>query len=380
MSDFGLFEDIATFDEGKRTASRQVTAAATKRVASQFGAFLDNATDVADRAARLSMVEDHIRQVVAEVVHEYSPDQDVEALQDAIVEHLQGDGVTDINAELEDAPTAVGEKALASTKEAAHPLDHLRNRRDLGGSSIPGQIDHSENHPAPQIACPKCGLESPSPQNPGDLPNCPGCGYVDTGSYLGAASRTADAVSDAGGAVKTEDLPTGNEDALGGPSPEIDKTTWKPNALNDSGNLKPVDTQMDGSPHPTEKQDVSDAADHDKDFLDQTDAVNETQSLPSAGDDGQSTERNIEQPSQAADQWTGTEGLADPVTSSVDPDQNPLRQILNDSMSDSHIEAAIAAFESKKDDDDCDDDDKKNSTPPWLTDKDEDEDEDSSDD
>lgn len=271
-SQFGLFEDISAFDEGTRVAHRKAVAVACKRVADSFGSFIRKANSNADRAARLALVDGDLKRIVAEVAEEYGTD--TERLEKAIQESLGGDGVTDIDGELAEAPSAVGSQPLASAK-------------------------------------------------------------------------TADADRDGGGAVKTEDLPTANDAGdLGGPSPEIDKTTWKPNALNDSGNLKPIDTEQDGSPVPTEQQDVTDTADHEKDFLDQSDAVTTQENLPSADDSGQSTERNIDQPHTDT---FNNDGQADPVggtVSSVDPDKNPLREILtSDFPNDHEVDQAINEFE-----------------------------------
>lgn len=315
----GLFEHIAAFDEGARIASRKATAVATKRVVDRYASFLANAQSPQDRLARLALVEDEVRQVVADAVAEYAPDSDVESLQEAILDHLKGDGVTDINAELEDAPSAVGSGTISSREAGGHASDctcgFCANKGKLPGGDSEDEAEEDE------------------------------------GEEKEASARTADADKDGGGAVKREDLPKADDTGLGGPSPEIDKTTWKPNALNDSGNLKPIDTDMDGSPVPTSQQDVTDTPDWEGDFLRDTDSVTEQQSLPSADDSGQSTTRNVTQPSDAADQWTGMDGQADPVSSevfaSVDPDKNPLREILQSGdPTDLQIEAAIEKYES----------------------------------
>jgi hypothetical protein len=276
-----LFEHLAANDEAAKVASRQAVAVAQKRLSNQIFPFLANAGDVENRKARLSLVEDDVRQILADVSEEYNVDP--EKLQAAMDEQLKGEGVTDLDAELENAPSAVGHTPLSATK-------------------------------------------------------------------------TAEADRDGGGAVKTETLPTGDDNALGGPSPKTDHTTWKPNALNDSGNIKPIDTEQSGSPVPSETQDVSDTPDYETDkFLDKADAVTEQQELPEADESGQSTERNIEQPH--TDQF-GNDGQADPVTSEVmssaqDPDRNPLREILeSDFLPESQVTAAIESFEARKDNED----------------------------
>lgn len=202
----------------------------------------------------------------------------------------EGQGITDINTELSEAPSAV-----------ADPVEPVAPEMSMAAGTVTSQKIRD-------------GAVTTEKLRDGTV----------------TVPKVADADRDGGGAVKTEKLPNKENDGPTGlgsePSPKTDHTTWKPNALNDSGNIKPVDTEMDGSPHPTEEQDVfNDDPDWEGDFLRDTDAVTEQQTLPSADDSGQSTERNIEQPHTDT---FGGEGQVDPVTSSADPDKNPIREIL----------------------------------------------------
>ncbi len=321
----GLFEDIALFDDGKRIAQRQAAAVAQKRVSDFVGAFLKKATSRADLEARLSLVEEDVHRIIAETVEEYGGD--AEKLEEAIDEHLRGDGVTDLNEELADAPSAVGSKTLASKDDDDDDDDDDEDDKD-------DKDDDSDSSDS----------DSDSDDSDSDDKSLP--------PWLkDKESKTADAPRDGGGAVKTETLPKADNSGLGGPSPKIDKKEWKPRALGDGdGNLKPIDTEQKGSPNPTEHQDVDDTADHSKDFLEQTDAVTEQQSLPSANADGYSTDRNIEQTS--TDTFNNN-GQADPVTSKVesgtDPDKNPLKSILESGfVTDHQVKSAIQAFEAEK--------------------------------
>lgn len=406
----GLFEHMANFDDTERTTRRQAAAVAQKRVSDRFDHFIARAgDDKVERQARLDLIADDIRQIVADVAEEYGAD--TEKLQEAIDEHLEGDGVTDVDGELEEAPSAVGSKAAAG-----HASDctcgFCQNKGNLPGSDKKDDDKSDDDSEADDKSEPKESDDDESDDKPDFLdskdsairealtakdfvlladavfkaPGDPHALAQHFADYLGttnpgfdrdrfiaaatgnpaserdrfqgeipvttepqmpmptAAVHEADADKDGGGAVKRESLPTGDETALGGPSPKIDKKEWKPNALNDKGNLKPIDTEQEGSPNPTEKQDVDDKADHGKDFLDQTDAVTETQSLPSADDSGQSTEKNLSQESQGGS-WHTTEGQADPVTSSVDPDANPLEEILKSEFAtDQQVESAIQAY------------------------------------
>jgi hypothetical protein len=104
-----------------------------------------------------------------------------------------------------------------------------------------------------------------------------------------------------GEALETEKLPKVpfGGDTLDGPSPKMDHKTWKPNATNPDGNLKPIDTEGKGSPHPTEHQDIAHSTDHTRDPFEQTrggDGVTKTEDLPSNKDDaGFNTKKNITQ-------------------------------------------------------------------------------------
>lgn len=211
----------------------------------------------------------------------------------------------------------VGEESVLGKPEyqnIGEPNPYSSSRKEAG------PLDQSE-YWGDLKPCPNCGEEAPVAGY-----NCPSCGEIipetdpDTEAWMHSMDRgdrafdssvkQAGPVEDAGGAVVHEDLKAGNEDALDGPSPEIDKGK--------SGDergwlLDDIDTEMEGSPHPTREQDVHDEADHTKkDFLDQTDAVTENQDLPSDTESaGFSSEKNIEQP--ATDTWSESNGTP-PVT------------------------------------------------------------------
>jgi len=96
---------------------------------------------------------------------------------------------------------------------------------------------------------------------------------------------------------KNEKLPTGDESALDGPSPKIDKKKWKPNATNPSGNLKPIETEDSNSPHPTRQMDIKEKPDYQNDDpFEHDNNVWEREELPTADDNaGFDGTRNIEQ-------------------------------------------------------------------------------------
>lgn len=140
----------------------------------------------------------------------------------------------------------------------------------------------------------------------GELENAPS---AVGGGELSMAASTKEAE-----ALKTVKLPKGGESALGGPSPKIDKG----NSGDQNGwSLDPIDTDMDGTPHPTREQDPTAKADFTKDnFLDQTRAVTETVELDSAPDmmNDAGFAPGGEEHGPHTDTWTGTDGMAKPVT------------------------------------------------------------------
>lgn len=387
-----LFDDITQFDEGFLANRREAAAVAHKRVQDRVGAYLKVAKTTTEYDARLNFVYEDVRQIVADVAEEFSVDHD--KLAEAIDESLKGEGVTDINEELEDAPSAVGHKAAGGHKDGC-TCGFCKNKGNLPGkvdqkeqedkdASEPhddddsGVVDKesathiSETPQSPRLStCRNCGrtidlrlgqyspADAPGGEGTPDDPIAPGdrddicaaCDYGDNHSHNlphGASTHLADSPRDGGGAIKTVDLPTGKGDAVGyGASPKIDKKEWKPNALNADGNLPPVDAEMNGSPVPTKTQDlVDEKPDYEGDFLRDTDAVTTQQDLPSADDTGHSTERNISQDGQSG---TWTEGQNDAVTpqvfASADPDVNPLKAILESGFApDNQVESAIREF------------------------------------
>lgn len=116
-----------------------------------------------------------------------------------------------------------------------------------------------------------------------------------------AGSKTAAKPETGDKTEENESLPTGNEDAHDGPSPKIDKTKWKPNATNPDGNLKPIDTEGENSPHPTRQMDIKQKPDYQQDTLENLkkydNNVWEREELPTATEDEAGFEgtRNIEQ-------------------------------------------------------------------------------------
>lgn len=288
----GIFEHDAAFDGSDKIASRKAAAVAHKRAKDQFGAFLAQADG--DFHQRFALIEDELAQVVDGVNEEYGGD----------------------------AETILA--SVTSVLAAGGFCDDCRSWKS-----------------GPKAGC-TCGDDSSESETDDDAESEPAEDSDDDAAEVKEARTATWVVSEfrpTAEALETEKLPTGDDTALGGPSPKIDKKEWKPNALNDDGNLSPIDTEGAGSPHPTEQQDVTDVADHEADFLAQTDAVTESQDVGK-----ETTTEAIH-----TDTWSGTEGQADPVTSAAhDPELNPLRTMIQQGIiPQTQVEAAISAYEAR---------------------------------
>lgn len=414
-----LFYDISQFDDGFAANRREAVAVAHKRVQDRFGAYLRLSKSTEEYTARFNLLSDDIRQVIADVAEEYSVDHD--KLIDAIEENLKGDGVTDLNVDLMDAPSAVG----TGPKEAAGHKDgcecgfcknkgniHKKDGDEDPEEKVEGIVDDEEKSDkdafepewSEKVKEGKVANEFPDAPSGGGFANPPGADagmggseiYVRTkgGNLIGpfnneqealqakdeeeadelgryadpnqnpgempegwdprmGGTRVADAPRDGGGATKTVKLPKGDGKAVGdGPSPKIDKKEWKPNALNADGNLPavPEGIEMDGSPVPTERQDLIDEErDYSRDFEDKIDAATTTQDLPSADETGASTERNISQDNQMGSWTEGPDSAVTPKVFASANEDNPLKAILDAGFaSDKQVQSAIDSFDSKE--------------------------------
>lgn len=130
-------------------------------------------------------------------------------------------------------------------------------------------------------------------------------------------------------ALETIDV-EGNE----GPVPEIDKREWTPENLEQR-----VDTEGDGSPHPTREKDVTEPADFsDDDRFTETEAVLEKQDVTKdtefSNNDGNT--KSFPKGNQV-----------NPVSSAVDVEKNPIREVLLEDdegfLPEAEVTAAISA-------------------------------------
>jgi hypothetical protein len=132
--------------------------------------------------------------------------------------------------------------------------------------------------------------------------------------------------------AKVADNGSGNT-GLGGPEPKMDKALWTPK------NVKKIEVPSDE--HPTKEKDPIQPikAVNDDPLEEIGEKTTERVDLPEAGinlDDSGFAGNNQEQ-APGTKTWTGTDGLADPVTTQAfakadDVDINPLRPLLNDGI------------------------------------------------
>lgn len=378
----GIFEHDLAFDESAKVASRKAAAVAHKRASDRFGTFLANSTGD-DFHQRFALIEDEVAEIAQDVADEYGADshQLLVSMTSVLAaggfcddcrkwksgpkagcecgsENESSPDTTDTGSSDEEEPSEAKEARTARWVVGDFPGGYGSPGHDaefgnagLGepGSHIPGPPGEELGDPG-DPSCPSCGA-------PGYTGHCTNCGCydgweADSRDVAQGRQDRADFYRDrdygdpprlgaehTAEALETESLPTGDESALDGPSPKIDKKEWKPNALNEDGNLSPIDTEGAGSPHPTVQQDVTDVADHTADPLDQTDAVTESQDVGK-----ETTTEAIH-----TDTWSGKDGQADPVTSATqDVEKNPIREMIRSGIiPQTQVEAAISQFENR---------------------------------
>lgn len=221
------------------------------------------------------------------------------------------------------------DQSAANTIKSANPLNKMQEMAAGTGAGISAVPEINEGSPeAPNSQSPasslNLGIDSESAgSSSGNLfenPANPLRGSSNLTPAMAKALQLKEAAKPETGdkTEKRESLPTGNEDAHDGPSPKIDKKKWKPNATNPDGNLKPIDTEGENSPHPTRQMDIKQKPDYEQDTLENLkkydNNVWEREQLPSADDNaGFEGTRNIDQPTKAAETFPN-KGQVDPVT------------------------------------------------------------------
>lgn len=303
--DIDLANDTEVANQGKRA-----TAAALARCKQRFGAFLEGG-DILDKAARFDLIDMDVKQVIADVVAEYGGNAD--AIESSVTSVLAAGGFCDDCRKWKSGPKAgctCGDKSETTEHEDA-PDESDESASDDGGATFSSVQSHWR--------------------------------------LVGEALETE----------KLPDRPFGSEPWSNGPSPKMDKSQWKPNALNDEGNLKPIDTEGKGSRNPTEHQDISRSTDHSRDFKEQTNAVTEQETLKgtdSIDGAGFNTDKNQTQyPTRTfGDKGQQSSGIGDEAfpekaqgVKKSDVDKNPIRESLRAEhgvLPQGELDAAISNF------------------------------------
>lgn len=212
-------------------------------------------------------------------------------------------------------------KPQAAPAEGATPTDEDDEIDDLDILTPPESPDNPDDYILGPVGMAAAhGLENAGNWAGRKLfgPNWPNRGASVTPAMAKALQLKEAAKPETGDKTEErESLPKGDEDALGGPSPKIDKKKWVPNATNPDGNLEPIDTEGENSPHPTRHMDIKQKPDYQQDTLENLDKYDNNvwsrEQLPSADDNaGFNTERNISQDGQSG--TFSDKGQAKPVT------------------------------------------------------------------
>lgn len=298
-----LFDHLAASDDSDQIRRRQAAAVATKRFNDRYSAFLGNTVDLDEFEARLAYVEDDLKQMVASVAAEYGGDADtLEAalrrnaaggfcddcrkwksgpragcvcdgpssgastppgeeeeeeedfdkeskvaidLATQPIMHAQplpdepGEGVTDINGELADAPTAVGHGTISSAK-TAEALKTVKlpkaDESGLGGPSPKIDKGNSGDESGWNLSPIKTeGTGSPNPTVTQDVEDTP--------------DWEADFLAQTDAVTKSESLPSNDGDAGfsdGGEAHGDHTDTWS----GTEGQAKPVTSAADPDKNP----------------------------------------------------------------------------------------------------------------------------------
>lgn len=304
-----LFSVDAAERHEEQKASRHASILFSKRATERFLGFLRASAHRDEFEARLALIDGDLNRLAAEITAETG--HDAAYFVEHYRNHVAGGAFCDDCRKWKSGPKAglcecSGE---SDNGEGALPDDVSAVGGKTAAPIEPGQAPGQPS----TMSCDHCGQIV---QALGTHEPCPHCGNMSGDQTLGDFSRQlGEAFLNPGGggghfgstSVPFRVLATG-EDSLGGkgePSPKIDKS----NAGDEKGHKHREPIKTDGGPYKTVHQDVSDTADHDKPFLEQTDAVAKHDQDVSKGHDTEAIH---------TDTWSGTEGLAKPVTSSSD--------------------------------------------------------------
>lgn len=329
----GIFEVLAGEDAEtqERVAGTRAVIAAQTRAKDSFGSFVAKARNQEERDARIAVISGDLENTLREIAEEYGF-TNIDHLRNAATVALGGGHASDCSCgfcenkgklfEKDDDGDEDDETKESSVKTACDgscgddECDECKAKksssrtasvrpRDFSDLDWDGLIKTADGFSFCKCNCEGCNdgnhceseecIESKHSGNPG---NPSAAGSSDKESKTAADTDTGDTYSQ-----ERVDLPS-SKDGLGGPSPKIDKSD---SGTNLGWDLKPI--EVPSQQHPTEKQQIHDTPDYKADLP----GVSETGKSVSA-DSPLQPEFNT---GDRTDTWTGTEGQASPVTSSV---------------------------------------------------------------
>jgi len=297
-----LFDVLASTEDAeleRRSAARAIIAA-QERTKARFANFVANSNG--DLNARLALIDDEVRGIAAEAASEYDASDNIERIYLAATAVLGAGHASDCSCGF------CANKGKLPGAEKAEDKDD--GKSDESEDYEPGKAfktvekdedEDDKKESAVKTAC-ACGCSDENCKCSAENP----CGMEGCGSKKKEASWTVVAAQpETGDSYQSESvsLPTADASGLGGPSPEIDK-----GKSGDVAGWSLEDIDVGSKKHRLEKQDATERADYnDPDFLRDLDSP--------VHEDADVTKAASPPDTDGTKTWTGTEGLASPVTS-----------------------------------------------------------------
>lgn len=291
-----VFEVLDRDKNEEAQADRRTVIAAQERARAQFKNFVDNGRDSADAFdARLALVDDEVRRVAEEVAAEHGGGADRAYL----------------------AATA----ALGAAHQDGCGCGFCENKGSFGEDPEEEIEADEKTASAKKTAC-ACGCSHEGCNCGDDCDgNCHGekkASRASDSSWVVIGVELSEAETGDNYQQERVDLPSADESGLGGPSPKIDKGK---SGDHEGWDLDPID--VGSEKHRLEKQDIAGGWEWSQEGEDGPISIANadlndpdfTKDLDSpVHEDADVTEAVGPPDTDRTKTWTGTEGLADPVT------------------------------------------------------------------
>ncbi len=296
-----LFSVDASHQHEERAAARHASVLSHQRVTSQFDAFLKGAANDEDLAMRYYLIEGDLRRTI-EAACEECGHGDADGILSAVEQHIAGGAFCDDCRKWKNGP-----KALCSCGEDDGESEGEETEAKTAAGSPDGKM----------FSCPGCGGTVQYQIGNSNVfrglasgNKCNNCGEP-TRNFIredqegfGKKFGPFDKLPKKG-SLEWRVATDGITD-LGGPIPKMDKG----NAGDERGNKKQDPINTDGGPYKTVRQDIHEPADlTNQDFLEQTEAVTDHDVDVTKGTETGGVTKG------ETGSWTGTKGMASPVTS-----------------------------------------------------------------